>query len=116
MQLIREHLLGPDGARLFDRPMKYQGGPQRYFQRAESTAFFGRENGLMYTHAHLRYAEALAHYGDADGFFQALCQANPIGIHELVLPPRPFARPTAITQAPMRLLPTATRHMTSMRG
>ncbi len=38
----------------------------------------------MYTHAHLRYAEALAHYGDSRGFFQALCRANPIGIRELV--------------------------------
>jgi cellobiose phosphorylase len=38
----------------------------------------------MYTHAHLRYAEALAHYGDAEGFFLALCQAIPIGIKTLV--------------------------------
>ena len=84
--IIKEHLLGPDGAHLFDRPMQYHGGPQTYFQRAESTSFFGRENGLMYTHAHLRYAEALARFGDADGFFKALCQANPIAIRELVLP------------------------------
>jgi 1,2-beta-oligoglucan phosphorylase len=84
--LIKEHLLGPEGAHLFDRPMQYHGGPQTYFQRAESTTFFGRENGLMYTHAHLRYAEALARFGDADGFFKALCQANPIAIGELVLP------------------------------
>jgi cellobiose phosphorylase len=84
LQIISAHLLGPDGARLFDRPVKYAGGVQRYFQRAESTSFFGRENGLMYTHAHLRYAEALAHYGDADGFFLALCRANPVGVRELV--------------------------------
>jgi len=83
-ELIREHLLGHDGARLFDRPLKYHGGMQTYFQRAESTTFFGRENGLMYMHAHLRYAEALAHVGDAEGFFKALCQACPIGIQELV--------------------------------
>ena len=38
----------------------------------------------MYMHAHLRYAEALARYGDAEGFFLALCQANPIGIRTLV--------------------------------
>jgi len=84
LDLIKTHLLGPDGARLFDRPMKYRGGPQHYFQRAESASFFGREIGLMYTHAHLRYAEALAHYGDAAGFFLALCQANPIAIRTLV--------------------------------
>ncbi len=82
--LIRKHLLGPDGARLFDRPMAYHGGLQTYFQRAESASYFGREIGLMYTHAHLRYCEALARFGDADGFFRALGQLNPIAIRELV--------------------------------
>lgn len=82
--LIERHLLGPDGARLFDRPLAYRGGPQRLFQRAESASFFGREIGLMYTHAHLRYAEALAHVGQADRFFEALAKANPIGMRELV--------------------------------
>ncbi len=82
--IIQAHLHGPDGARLFDRPMEYRGGPMKQFQRAESASFFGREIGLMYTHAHLRYAEALARYGDAEGFFQALCQANPVGIRTLV--------------------------------
>ncbi len=84
LDIIKAHLLGPDGARLFDRPMAYRGGPQRFFQRAESASFFGREIGLMYTHAHLRYAEALAHHGDAEGFFLALCQANPVGIRSIV--------------------------------
>jgi cellobiose phosphorylase len=84
LDLIQAHLYGPDGARLFDRPMEYRGGPQKHFQRAESASFFGREIGLMYMHAHLRYAEALARYGDAEGFFLALCQANPIGIRTLV--------------------------------
>ena len=81
---IREHLLAPDGARLFDRPPRYQGGPQRLFQRAESSSFFGREIGVMYMHAHLRYAEAMAHYGDADAFFLALRQANPIALASVV--------------------------------
>ena len=84
LDLIREHLLGPDGARLFDRPMAYRGGAQKHFQRAETAAFFGREIGLMYTHAHLRYAEALAHYGDAEGFLLALSQAIPVGIRDRV--------------------------------
>ncbi|MFZ5545373.1 MAG: hypothetical protein ACOZJZ_17585 [Pseudomonadota bacterium] len=84
LALIREHLLGPDGARLFDRPMRYRGGEQRFFQRAETSSFFGREIGLMYMHAHLRYAEALWHWGDAQGFFDALCRFNPIGLRELV--------------------------------
>lgn len=84
LALIEAHLTGPDGLRLFDRPMPYHGGPERLFQRAESAAFFGREIGLMYMHAHLRYAQALAHVGDADRFFRALCQANPIGIRRIV--------------------------------
>jgi 1,2-beta-oligoglucan phosphorylase len=80
LALIGEHLSGPDGARLFDRPLAYRGGPTTLFQRAESASFFGREIGLMYTHAHLRYAEALAQHGQADAFFRALCQANPVGL------------------------------------
>jgi 1,2-beta-oligoglucan phosphorylase len=86
LQLIDAHLRGPDGVRLFDKPMPYHGGPMRFFQRAESATFFGREIGLMYMHAHLRYAQALAHMGEADRFFHALCQANPIGIRAIVAP------------------------------
>jgi len=82
--IIRNHLLGPDGAHLFDRPLAYHGGLQSNFQRAESASYFGREIGIMYTHAHLRYCEALARFGDANGFFRALCQINPIAIRELV--------------------------------
>ena len=84
LALIDEYLSAPDGVRLFDRPMPYHGGPQQIFQRAETATYFGREIGLMYTHAHLRYAQALAHVGDADRFFKALCQANPIGIRAVV--------------------------------
>jgi cellobiose phosphorylase len=84
LQLIERHLLGPDGLRLFDRPLDYRGGVQRHFQRAETATFFGREIGLMYMHAHLRWAQALAHVGDAEGFFHALCQADPIGIASVV--------------------------------
>lgn len=80
LALIDQHLKGPDGVRLFDQPPPYRGGPQHYFQRAESAAFFGREIGLMYTHAHLRYAEALAHVGEAAAFFEALCLVVPIDL------------------------------------
>jgi 1,2-beta-oligoglucan phosphorylase len=38
----------------------------------------------MYMHAHLRYAQALAHVGEAERFFHALCQANPIGTRSIV--------------------------------
>jgi 1,2-beta-oligoglucan phosphorylase len=84
LRLIEAHLLGPDGARLFDRPLPYRGGPQQLFQRAESSAFFGREIGVMYMHAHLRYAEMLAHLGEAERFFDALCKAHPIALRERV--------------------------------
>ncbi|QNP56278.1 GH36-type glycosyl hydrolase domain-containing protein [Tessaracoccus defluvii] len=84
LDLIREHLTGPDGARLFDRPVSYRGGPMEIFQRAEAASYFGREIGLMYMHAHLRYAEALARYGDGPGLLRALAQAVPIGIGEQV--------------------------------
>ncbi|WP_425465310.1 cellobiose phosphorylase [Oryzihumus leptocrescens] len=90
---IREHLLGPDGARLFDKPAAYRGGPMEVFQRAEGSTFWGREIGLMYTHAHLRYAEALARRGDAERLFEAFCLANPVGITERV----PQARPRQAT-------------------
>jgi CRISPR-associated protein Csx3 len=82
LALIRTHLSGPDGARLFDKPMDYHGGPQTWFQRAESSSYFGREIGLMYTHAHLRYAEALAHLGEAQAFLDALGLAHPVALHE----------------------------------
>ncbi len=82
LALIDEHLRGPDGVRLFDRPLAYHGGIQRLFQRAESASFFGREIGLMYMHAHLRYAQALAHVGDAQGFLDALSLAHPIALRD----------------------------------
>ena len=46
LSLIRKHLLFSDGARLMDKPIAYHGGPETFFQRAESAAFFGREIGL----------------------------------------------------------------------
>jgi cellobiose phosphorylase len=82
--LMRDHLLAADGARLFDRPPEYRGGLQRIFQRAETSTFFGREIGIMYVHAHLRYAEAMARHGDADAFWLALRQAVPIGLRDVV--------------------------------
>jgi cellobiose phosphorylase len=82
LALVREHLWAPDGARLFDRPLPYRGGVARLFQRAETSAFFGREIGLMYTHAHLRYAEMLAHVGDAPGLLRCLALAHPVQLRE----------------------------------
>ena len=82
LRLIRDHLLFPDGARLMDKPVAYHGGTERVFRRAESAAFFGREIGLMYVHAHLRYGEAMAVLGEADALWDALQVANPITVTE----------------------------------
>ncbi len=78
--LIRDHLLFPDGTRLMEKPATYSGGPETLFRRAESSSFFGREIGLMYVHAHLRYCETLVLDGDAEGLWQALSLANPIAV------------------------------------
>jgi cellobiose phosphorylase len=82
LRLIREHLLFPDGVRLMDQPVRYEGGVERVFRRAESAAFFGREIGLMYVHAHLRYGEALAALGEAETLWDALQVASPIAVTE----------------------------------
>ena len=83
-ELIEQYLKGPDGARLMDRPPQYHGGAQRFFKRAESSPFFGREIGLMYTHAHLRYAEAMAKLGRPEAFVKALRQIIPIRIQDII--------------------------------
>lgn len=83
-ELIERFLLGPDGARLMDRPLRYAGGPQTIFQRAESSTYFGREIGLMYVHEHLRYAESQARLGKADVLLRALRQAIPVDYAEVV--------------------------------
>ncbi|MHB1289182.1 GH36-type glycosyl hydrolase domain-containing protein [Georgenia sp.] len=87
--LVREHLLGVDGVRLFDRPPAYHGGPMRHFQRAETATFVGREIGLMYVHAHLRWCEAMAHWGDAEALWLGIAQVLPPATVQVV----PGARP-----------------------
>jgi 1,2-beta-oligoglucan phosphorylase len=82
LAIIRKHLLFPDGARLMDKPVRYHGGLEKVFRRAESACYFGREIGLMYVHAHLRYAEALATLGEAQALWEALALANPITVTE----------------------------------
>ena len=84
LDLIKQHLLAPDGARLMDKPPAYCGGKEINFQRAESAACFGREIGLQYVHAHLRYAEALALSQRPDEFLHALLQVNPVAIRSSV--------------------------------
>ena len=84
-------------------------GPAALPARGERSTFFGREIGLMYMHAHLRYAEALAHYGDAEAFFLALCQANPIALRELVARRAPAPGQLLLLELRRRASPTATR-------
>jgi cellobiose phosphorylase len=92
LRVIREHLLFPDGARLIDRPVAYRGGPQTMFRRAESSSFFGREIGLMYVHAHLRYAEAMAVLGEAEALWDVLMLANPIAVTDRLAQATPRQR------------------------
>jgi 1,2-beta-oligoglucan phosphorylase len=92
LDLVKKHLLYPDGARLLDRPTTYRGGRETIFRRSESAAFFGREIGLQYVHAHLRYAEVLAVMGQADELLHALSVANPISVTEAVSNARPRQR------------------------
>jgi cellobiose phosphorylase len=80
LELIADELSFPDGVRLMDRPLPYRGGVETLFRRAESAAFFGREIGLMYVHAHLRYCEALATQGDGAGLWEGLALVNPIAV------------------------------------
>jgi cellobiose phosphorylase len=84
MQCIATHLKHPDGVRLMDRPAPYSGGIETFFKRAESAANFGREIGLQYVHAHIRYAEALAMLGDGEGLLQALMTISPVDIQKTV--------------------------------
>jgi cellobiose phosphorylase len=67
-----------------DKPLPYHGGAEHIFRRAESSPFFGREVGLMYTQAHLRFCEALAVLGEAEGFWRALETVTPIAMAETV--------------------------------
>src|SRR5690554_5594966 len=78
--LIEQHLKHPDGVRLMDTFVTYKGGEKTYFQRGETAANVGREIGILYVHAHIRYIEAMAKLGRADEAFEALFTINPISI------------------------------------
>lgn len=83
-QIIKEKLLCPDGVRLMNRPAKYTGGISTHFKRAEQAANFGREIGLQYVHAHIRFVEAMAKLGKVDEAWNGLQVINPIGIQAVV--------------------------------
>lgn len=83
-QIIKEFLYHPDGVRLMDRPAIYKGGVSTNFKRAEQAANFGREIGLQYVHAHIRFVEAMAKLGKVDEVWHGLQKINPIGIQKVV--------------------------------
>ncbi|WP_225442644.1 GH36-type glycosyl hydrolase domain-containing protein [Paenibacillus lycopersici] len=82
--LIKEKLYFPDGVRLMDRPASYAGGVSTRFKRAEQAANFGREIGLQYVHAHIRFIEAMAKLGYRDEAWKALQMINPVGLSDVV--------------------------------
>ncbi|MGL5296702.1 MAG: GH36-type glycosyl hydrolase domain-containing protein [Culicoidibacterales bacterium] len=84
ISLIEQHLTFPDGVRLMNRPATYNGGDIKFFQRAEQAANVGREIGLNYIHAHIRFIEAMAKYGDSNKAWSGLETINPINIHDKV--------------------------------
>jgi CRISPR-associated protein Csx3 len=87
--IIERELRFADGVRLMSEPVPYRGGCERLFKRAETAANVGREIGLQYVHAHLRYAEAMAKTGEAEALWWALQVCNPVALTEVV----PLAAP-----------------------
>ncbi|WP_310832992.1 GH36-type glycosyl hydrolase domain-containing protein [Paenibacillus pedocola] len=83
-KLIQEQFLCPDGVRLMNHPAQYAGGVSTHFKRAEQAANFGREIGLQYVHAHIRFVEAMAKIGKRDQVWKGLATINPIGIQDAV--------------------------------
>ncbi|MEJ8306771.1 GH36-type glycosyl hydrolase domain-containing protein [Saccharibacillus sacchari] len=83
-ELIKREFFCPDGVRLMNRPAQYAGGVSTHFKRAEQASNFGREIGLQYVHAHIRYVEAMAKLGLADETWNGLAIINPVGIRDVV--------------------------------
>jgi cellobiose phosphorylase len=84
VEVIQTKLKCPDGVRLMDRPAHYDGGVSHLFKRAEQAANVGREISLQYTHAHIRYIEAMAKLGDSTEAWSSLFTINPILIKQHV--------------------------------
>ncbi|UOQ43995.1 cellobiose phosphorylase [Halobacillus salinarum] len=83
-ELIKRHLTFPDGVRLMNKPSNYTGGVSTHFKRSEQAANFGREIGLQYVHAHIRFVEAMAKLGKSEETWQGLSIINPVKIQEVV--------------------------------
>lgn len=82
--IIETKLKHPDGVRLMDKAVTYNGGKRTFFQRAETAANFGREIGLQYVHAHIRYIEAMYYIGHSDMAYRGFYEVNPITIQNEV--------------------------------
>lgn len=82
--IIQNNLKCPDGVRLMDCPAHYDGGVSHLFRRAEQAANVGREISLQYTHAHIRYIEAMAKIGNGKEAWNSLFTINPILIQHSV--------------------------------
>jgi cellobiose phosphorylase len=84
VEIIDEHLKFPDAVRLMNCPANYAGGVSQIFKRAEQAANLGREVGLAYIHAHIRYVEAMAKIGKPEETWSNLEKISPIGIKQVV--------------------------------
>ncbi len=84
LDIIRKHLKHPDGVRLMDTAVRYRGGEKTYFTRAETAANFGREIGIQYVHAHIRFIEAMATIGQPMEAYWGIFAINPINLRDIV--------------------------------
>lgn len=83
-EIIDQYLKHPDGVRLMDKTVPYHGGENTLFQRAETAANFGREIGLQYVHAHIRYIEAMFSMNNPEKAIHGLLEICPINIQRVV--------------------------------
>ncbi len=67
-----------------NRPASYNGGVSYQFKRAEQASNFGREIGLQYVHAHIRFIEAMAKLGKEEEVWNGLNVINPILLNKSV--------------------------------
>jgi CRISPR-associated protein Csx3 len=74
-----------------NRPTAFHDGVTSVFKRGEQSANVGREIGLMYTHAHIRYAEALGLLGRST-LGAELLRVSPVGQFERLATSEPRQR------------------------
>lgn len=84
INIIDENLKCPDGVRLMNNPVKYDGGVEHIFQRGESASTIGREISLQYVHAHIRYIESMTTIKKGSRAYEGLNVVNPFIIRDQV--------------------------------